>query len=106
MPRSECCDYMSSHLDWACHMHADRFDCADALVLFRPEYQEYGIIIHDGGSSTVVMSFCPWCGTKLPESQRDRWFDELRARGIDPHSGDPIPAEFQDDRWLRAGAGE
>ncbi|MGG1677776.1 DUF6980 family protein [Neobacillus sp. NRS-1170] len=21
------------------------------------------------------MSFCPWCGTKLPMSKRDLWFD-------------------------------
>ncbi|MFJ5636668.1 DUF6980 family protein [Streptomyces goshikiensis] len=32
-------------------------------------------------------------------SQRDRWFDELERRGIDP-SEDEVPAEFQDDRWL------
>ncbi|WP_404900450.1 hypothetical protein PV791_04820 [Priestia filamentosa] len=27
--------------------------------------QAYGLIVHDGGSSTIEMSFCPWCGKKL-----------------------------------------
>jgi hypothetical protein len=38
-------------------------------------------------------------GARLPESQRDRWFDQMERRGIDPWTTD-VPAEFQDDRWL------
>lgn len=45
------------------------------------------------------IDFCPWCGRRLPESQRDRWFDELESRGIDPWEGE-VPPEYQDDRWL------
>jgi Domain of unknown function (DUF6980) len=61
--------------------------------------REYGIIIHDGGSSHIVINYCPWCGARLPDSQRARWHDELERRGIDPHSNN-VPAEFDDDRWL------
>lgn len=25
----------------------------------------YGIPIHDGGTSVIVINFCPWCGEKL-----------------------------------------
>ncbi|GAA4426681.1 hypothetical protein GCM10023188_09060 [Pontibacter saemangeumensis] len=25
----------------------------------------YGIPIHDGGSSMIVINYCPWCGSKL-----------------------------------------
>lgn len=25
----------------------------------------YGIPIHDGGASMVVINYCPWCGSKL-----------------------------------------
>ena len=32
----------------------------------------YGLIIHDGGTSAVTIQFCPWCGSKLPASKRDR----------------------------------
>ena len=31
----------------------------------------------------LASSFRPWCGQRLPGSQRDRWFDEL-VRGINP----------------------
>ncbi|THA86663.1 hypothetical protein E6U81_00750 [Streptomyces sp. A0592] len=36
----------------------------------------------------------PWS-----RSTRDRWFDELERRGIDPWE-DEVPAAFQDDRRL------
>ncbi|WP_376563835.1 DUF6980 family protein [Streptomyces sp. NPDC056178] len=55
----------------------------------------------DEDASSITIDFCPWCGRRLPESQRDRWFDELERRGIDPGE-DEVPAEFQDDRWLAA----
>ncbi|MGN9756752.1 DUF6980 family protein [Streptomyces sp. SD31] len=71
----------------------------DALVGFSARFQEYGLILHDGGTSSITIDFCPWCGRRLPASQRDRWFDELERRGIDPGE-DEVPAEFQDGRWL------
>ena len=95
-----CCEEMAYHLDWQCDMHSNEYECADALVTFIPKFGEYGLIIHDGGDSYVVISHCPWCGARLPESQRDRWFEEMERRGIDL-SADDVPAEFDDDRWLR-----
>jgi hypothetical protein len=66
--------------------------------MYIPKFDEYGIIVHDGGTSMVRIQFCPWCGTRLPESKRDRWFDELKRRGIDPR-GEQVPAEYQTDAW-------
>lgn len=96
-----CCQAMAQHLNWLCDQHEDAFDCPDALVWFNPKFQEYGLIIHDGGASIVTISFCPWCGRRLPESQRDRWFEQLENLGIDPDNDD-VPPEFQNDRWLRS----
>jgi hypothetical protein len=48
-----------------CDTHESRFDCPDALIdLGRGGY---GLIVHDGGSSVIDISFCPWCGSKLPK---------------------------------------
>jgi hypothetical protein len=94
-----CCDAMSRHANATCDEHEDPFDCPDAVIRFDPRFQEYGLIIHDGGSSSSIIAFCPWCGQRLPESQRDRWFDELERRGIDPWEDD-VPPEFDDDRWI------
>jgi hypothetical protein len=73
---------------------------SDVLVAYIPKFDEYGIPVHDGGTSMVEIAFCPWCGTRLPGSKRDRWFDELQQRGIDPLS-DHIPGEYQDESWYR-----
>ena len=45
-----------------------------------------------------LLFYCPWCGEKLPPSQRDRWYDELEARDINPNE-DTIPSEFQSAQW-------
>ncbi|MEM7780234.1 MAG: hypothetical protein AAF697_07595 [Pseudomonadota bacterium] len=50
------------------------------------------------GSAKQQLFYCPWCGEKLPPSQRDRWFDELEAMGIDPNV-DPIPSAYQSGEW-------
>lgn len=92
---------MARQVDWRCDQHDDPFGCPDALVGFNPRFREYGLLVHDGGTSTILIVFCPWCGSRLPQSQRDRWFEALENRGIDPWQDD-IPAEFHDGRWLAA----
>jgi hypothetical protein len=42
-------------------------DCPDCLIDYWPDTQTYGLMIHDGGNSVIVISYCPWCGAKLPE---------------------------------------
>lgn len=91
---------MARQVQHHCADHPDPFRCPDSLVYFSSKFVEYGLIVHDGGRSTVVISFCPWCGAHLPPSQRDRWFEELKSLGIDPWEDD-VPPEYQDGRWLR-----
>jgi hypothetical protein len=91
---------MAAQVLYACEAHTDQADCPDCLISFRPVFNEYGLFIHDGGSSAVSISFCPWCGTALGGSLRDRWFEELEHLGIDP-SEDEVPDHFRDDRWWR-----
>jgi len=98
-----CCDAMRDQVESRCDEHLDRFECPDDLVAFIPKFQEYGLIVHDGGTSMIGITFCPWCGHHLPESLRERWLEELESRGIDP-SADHIPDDFQDDRRLLSGA--
>ncbi len=67
-------------------------------LIYIAKFREFGIRILDGGSSFIQLRFCPWSGTKLPESLRDRWFDTLESLGIDP-TAESIPPEFLDERW-------
>ncbi|MEU3609752.1 hypothetical protein AB0E83_30570 [Streptomyces sp. NPDC035033] len=98
-----CCEAMRGRVEHRCDDHADAYDCPDAVVSFSARFQEYGLVVHDGGGSSLDIAFCPWCGRRLPESQRDRWFEEVRGLGLDPWEDD-VPPEYEDDRWL-AGAG-
>ena len=84
-----------------CDRHKDVYECPDVLVSYIPKFDEYGLIIHDGGSSSLQISFCPWCGLRLPDSKRDAWFDKLEALGFDDPSEQGIPEEFNTDAWYR-----
>lgn len=72
----------------------------DIPIVYTPKFREFGLRVLDGGSSSILLSYCPWSGTKLPSSLRDAWFDELERRGINPHA-DNIPDEFLDERWYK-----
>jgi hypothetical protein len=41
------------------------YECPDKLIIFDEKERDYGLIIHDGGYSSISISFCPWCGSKL-----------------------------------------
>jgi len=92
---------MTSALDFDCPQHAEAAEFPDAPVTYVPKFDEYGLLIHDGGSSFVTIQYCPWCGAKLPESKRARWFDELENQGIDPW-GSEVPEKYKSDDWHRA----
>ncbi|MCF2525666.1 DUF6980 family protein [Yinghuangia soli] len=96
---THCCETMTRQVDAQCDTHPDPFECPDALIDFSAKFQEYGLVIHDGGASVITIAFCPWCGHRLPDSRRDAWFEALESQGIDPWN-DEIPPEFDDHRWL------
>ena len=98
--KRHCCTRMSEMVAYTCEQHPDRFYCPDCLVQYLPKFDEYGLIIHDGGSSIISIGFCPWCGARLPESKRDRWFDELAALGLNDPSEQEIPERYMSDAWF------
>jgi hypothetical protein len=92
---------MARAVEQTCADHPDRYDCPDALVVYVENLNEYGLIIHDGGRSYVVIAHCPWCGASLPDSKRDEWFERLEAMGLNPWT-DEIPPEYESGAWWRA----
>ena len=91
---------MSEMVAYACEQHPDRSDCPDCLVEYCPKFDEYGLMIHDGGSSSISIQFCPWCGSRLSECKRDCWFDELAALGFDDPTEEEIPQRYRTDAWF------
>lgn len=52
------------------------------------------------------MSYCPWCGSKLPEDLGDTFFDimmEMLGEDVDllDIDTDTLPKEFQSDEWWK-----
>ena len=86
-----------SRVRFCCEQMRRAVEDPDVPIVYIPQFNEYGVRILDGGTSFIQLQFCPWCGSKLPESLREAWFAELSKRGIDP--ADDVPPEFTDDRW-------
>lgn len=98
MEPTHCCDSMQAHIDFRCRNHTSIYDCPDSILSFSDKYDEYGIIIHDGGTSSIVITFCPFCGTELPDSKRDLWFETLESKGLDPWEGE-TPVQYDQYGW-------
>ena len=79
--RTHGCKAMKQQLEPTCDPHPDPYDCVDRLVVYYPQFDQYGVIIHDGGRSYSAIRCCPWCGKQLPNSKRDRWFKVLASKG-------------------------
>ncbi|MGD9869233.1 MAG: hypothetical protein AB7U38_14675 [Hyphomicrobiales bacterium] len=94
---------MRAAVEFHCEQHSSPFECPDALVHYSEVFDEYGIIIHDGGPSYSLIQYCPWCGAKLPESQRDRYFAELDALGIeyDFLDDETLPEKYRTAAWRK-----
>jgi hypothetical protein len=96
------CVHVAEQVTRTCPEHPDPWDCADIAFVYVPKFDEYGIPVRDGGSSILVMQYCPFCGVKLPDSKKNLWFEELAKLGFDNPSGQEIPEEFKSDSWWRA----
>jgi hypothetical protein len=99
---AHCCAAMDAALAIACPDHVeDPFACGDMVLCYSPLFDEYGLIVHDGGQSYILIERCPWCGAFLPEGRRDDWFDALEAMGIDSpfDPGAEVPERYRSHLW-------
>jgi hypothetical protein len=72
----------------------------DTPLFYNDKFREYSITIQDGGSSVMMIGFCPFDGAKLPDSLRDEWFDRLDQLGLEPESPD-LPLDMRSGTWWR-----
>jgi len=93
---------MRTAIDFHCDQHSDPFECPDFLIAYNSIVDEYGIPIRDGGGSVLTIRNCPFCGSTLPDSKLDRWFDELAALGFTGPFDETIPEAYRSHVWWRA----
>lgn len=72
---------------------------SNEIIQYCDIFDEYGIVIHDGGNSSVLINYCPWCGKKLPDTKREKWFEELESLGFENPLEDDIPEEYRSNLW-------
>jgi hypothetical protein len=63
--KRHCCEEMDYHANLNCDIHENPYDCLGKIILFIEKENDYGLIIHNGGSSYIKIDFCPWCGSNL-----------------------------------------
>lgn len=107
---------MHPYLNLCPHHRKDKMFCCDLLKIclddirvpleYSPSFREYTIPLK-GRVARQGISFCPWCGVKLPEDLRDEWIDILEKEyGIeDPFfvrmDGGDLPKDFLSDEWWK-----
>ena len=75
----------------------------ETAIHYIAKFREYGIPVLDGGTSMIVIRFCPWCGADLPESLSDKWFELLASKNLE--LDDPaIPEDMLTDAWWKQNA--
>jgi hypothetical protein len=74
----------------------------EVAITFIDQFREYGIEYREGfGGGIQKMTYCPWCGRRLPKPLREEWFAVLDEQGLEPE--DPrVPSEMRSNAWWRA----
>lgn len=79
--------------------NSEDYCLSDAIMIYVEKFDEYGIIVHDGGESFIGIQYCPWCGKELPESKRKEWFKQLEKLGFDSPFEENIPEKYKTGAW-------
>ena len=94
-----CCDDMALAVRHECEEHETPFECPDTVIVYHEIFGEFGLPIRDGGPSYLCISNCPFCGSNLPKSGRDAWFDRLEALGYLDKPFEALPAAYKTSAW-------
>ena len=72
---------------------------------YSARYREYWLPLIAGHDARQLLSFCPWCGVKLPRSLRDKYFNAVEPLGFDAMTDkNDLPPQYRDDtRWRESG---
>ncbi len=49
-PETLCCESMQAALEMNCDTHDDPFECPDSLVAYNEAFNQFALIVHDGGA--------------------------------------------------------
>jgi hypothetical protein len=88
-----------------CHWMEKFLQDSKVPLEYYPIAREYGIKLR-GSSAIQLFDYCPWCGSKLPGSLRDEFFNILKVEygvytDFDIKADPKISQEFKSDEWWK-----
>ena len=73
------------------------------LLYYESFTRNYSLILHNDGCGThQEISYCPWCGAKLPKELGEEWGEilEKEYKISEPFKNKKlVPSEFWKDEW-------
>jgi len=71
-------------------------------ILYHARLRGYGIKVKNS-LANISISYCPWCGAKLPEPLHKKWWEILEGMlpDFDGFADPRIPDDFQSDKWWK-----
>jgi hypothetical protein len=85
---------------YTCDQMAQTIRDGETGLIYNPKYREFGIRVMDGGTSVILIRYCPFCGKSLPTSLRYIWIERLDSLGLE--SIDPaVPEVMRSDAWWK-----
>ena len=98
VPEQHCCLYMAFFIsDPVIVPHQGPNPVLEWIAM----WNEYRIPISRTGYQVTRILHCPWCGSKLPASVKEEWYQTLYALGYSDPGNDHLPEEFNSDKWWR-----
>ena len=90
-----CCDKMEISI-------TPQFD----IISYDPESRDYLIKLYgDQKGRYIAMRYCPWCGTKLPQSLNMEWCEavkqDLGLEDVDAEEWAKLPEKYKTEQWWR-----
>lgn len=78
-------------------------------IIYDEPWRDFAIkcIYNEVGDGNMVIEiiYCPWCGTHLPISLADTWYNvleqEYNIKDPTHHDRDKVPPEFKTDEWWK-----
>ena len=84
------------------------FGIRNNTIEYEPISRMYFLLLHDEDQldgTYEILKYCPWCGTKLPESLLFKINEILEEEyGLDDPDGEDaskVPPEFHTDEWWK-----
>lgn len=95
LTHNHCCEWMTEHTH-----------DPDLPLLYQPVFRRHIIPLRGLTAAFQQIFYCPWCGTKLPESLEDTYYEILqKEHGINPEfvleHDRRIPQEFKSNEWWK-----